>query len=321
MATNELNYLRIAQLLGARAAQGRRARFGGLNAYAWLKASQFNLESEATTQSVGEADLRVAYEEFEKIRNGYELDRVLIDPQLSVELMRNIRSRGVTGVPAKKIFRALQAVRKVSSHGMKFTKATRKSGLQVDTILPTAEVAFSQLLRVSAVSVDDVITDPAVAIYFDSLFRSLDPLTSPLEARWALLSLRKRRVLSQKRWDAIDETPPENVEAHFSDGELVETSVTSHVPHQRGLFRIMSDNHYVYTTYVNDIASASFLFRQPELYRRLSTILNKFWQPEVARLRFSFAAAKATTRYGNLTNKEAALALIHHRRPYLNASS
>src|SRR6266481_6147279 len=107
----ELNYYRIAQILGGTIAETTAPTFGGFG-IAQASAERLRLVKPAEDPETIPLDKsRLMKKVFESVRNGYELDRVLVDPTLSKQLMSEMHKAGIEASWVA-IARRLQSIRK-----------------------------------------------------------------------------------------------------------------------------------------------------------------------------------------------------------------
>lgn len=145
---------------------------------------------------------------FRTIHDGYSLDRVLVDPNLSLAFIDECRNRGLSGGP-RDWNRMLLRMRKsgrladlVTSRRTSFTWS------DCDPYLAASEIAWRHLLDGGAASLDEILADPSLSSRFDELAAALAPGFSPLEYRWAALKLRKEAYVVRHRASRFASEPP-----------------------------------------------------------------------------------------------------------------
>lgn len=127
---------------------------------------------------------------FKETHQGFALDRVLADPELSGALATCCRRLGVEGYPA---FwnRTLMSMRKA---GMLGGLASRPQPLRLekmDDFSFASEIAMQQLNVEYGATLDDVLCDPDLGSCFDQWAANLAPGHTPFEYRWCALAIRK----------------------------------------------------------------------------------------------------------------------------------
>lgn len=128
---------------------------------------------------------------FEEVRQGYSVDRVIADPSLNSHFIVACQQRGVTDTPVD-LNLALFNARKRGG----LPRSTRRTVFRnQDGYIFAAEIAIRSMERKHKTTLDRVLCDPKLAAEFDSVATEIAPGFSPLEYRWAALSLRKNNRL------------------------------------------------------------------------------------------------------------------------------
>jgi len=121
--------------------------------------------------------------------NGFSPDRVVADPVINEIFVTECRSRGLTDSVAD-LNRSLLNLRKTGGlSGRQRSKRTHFKNQ--DDYRFASEMAVRFLERRDQVSLDAIICDPVLVSEFDQLAARIAPGYTPLEYRWAALSLRK----------------------------------------------------------------------------------------------------------------------------------
>jgi DNA modification methylase len=143
-------------------------------------------------------DVRSKYliEAYEAVYDGYSLDRVLADPQLSRALTRKCLEIGVPGSP-RDWNHLLMGLRKAGELNLPLRNRTEFTWSYVDEFLFASEIAWNELKGHG--TLDDILCDPDLANRFDEIARSLAPGFSSLEYRWGALTLRKKSKVARVR--------------------------------------------------------------------------------------------------------------------------
>lgn len=314
---SELNYLRIAQILGGTLTEIETPTFGCFGA-SQVSAERFRLLPRASTGETAGIDPR-HYPQiagaFEKVRNGYEPDRVLVDPVLYKRFIQEVRRGGVKA-PEVLINKRLQAFRKASGYGIKLKKTTRDAGLEAEPFFYAAELGFVQLTYRRDVSVDDVITDPEIGEEFVSLCKSIAPHGTGMIFKWAALRLRKMRYFSPDKTQKLIAIESQQIEQELEVvGRLDHLSLVG-VPNDTGVFAFSERNHtdkYLYVGSSENLREAVEPFREAEPFK---AVAGRFWKPSLGNISLRIAVVKK--KLFGLNAREMSLRLIEERHPLFN---
>jgi DNA modification methylase len=145
---------------------------------------------------------------FRTIHDGYSLDRVLVDPNLSLALVEECRNRGLSGTPRDWNMLLLRMRKSGRLADLLTTRRTSLTWAECDPYLAASEVAWRSLLDKGAASLDEVLADPAMAAEFDRVAEGLAPGFTALEYRWAALKLRKEAYVVRHRASRYTAAPP-----------------------------------------------------------------------------------------------------------------
>ncbi len=125
---------------------------------------------------------------------GYSTDRLIADPDLYRVFVSHCRRRQVPGGP-KDWFHLLLRLRKAGKLPRLDQPPPRAAGIRdMEQYGFASEIALARIAgdgRQSA-TVDDILCTPQLAARFDRMAKEFAPGFTPLEYRWAALSLRKR---------------------------------------------------------------------------------------------------------------------------------
>jgi site-specific DNA-methyltransferase (adenine-specific) len=146
---------------------------------------------------------------YESVYDGYSLDRVLADPDLSSRLAIGCAEIGLPGTP-RDWNRLLMNFRKAGKLAMPVRKRTEFSWTDYDEFLFASEIAWSEMKKHG--TLDDILCDPGLAQEFDEKARNLAPDFTPLQYRWGALTLRKTSKTARVRSEffatlSLDEFP------------------------------------------------------------------------------------------------------------------
>ncbi len=145
---------------------------------------------------------------FRTVHEGYSLDRVLVDPNLSLAFVDECRNRGLSGGPREWNLMLLRMRKSGRLADLVTSRRTSFTWADCDPFLAASEIAWRRLLDRGAASLDEILADPALAGEFDALAASLAPGFSPLEYRWAALKLRKEAYVVRHRASRFAAEPP-----------------------------------------------------------------------------------------------------------------
>lgn len=239
---------------------------------------------------------------FQDSRDGYSADRVLCDPELNARFVEACKSKGLDETPSS-INRRLLNIRKSGKLGTGTQKRTRFND---DEYRFAAEMATRHLERRDAVSLDEILIDPARAEEFDILCSDLCPGASSLQYRWSALCLRKQRGLT-----------PETI-SHAIQAAAVSIHSCSSVPiHDistaAGLYIFFDDAQ---TLYVGEASNLRSRLKKHLDHSDNKQLARWFWEHgfEKARIELHVMEADCSTRI----RRSLELELIRSRRPAFN---
>ena len=314
---SDLNYLRIAQILGGTVSEVQSPSFGVLGA-ASISAERFRLVKQpAVAPQITREQYPIIAEAFEEVRDGYEPDRVLVDPVLSKKFFTMVRKRGVTASNSL-IAKKLQAFRKDKGYGITLSKTTREGGLEPEPFFYAAELGFVQLSYRRPVSVDDVITDSEVGDEFVALCKAIKPDGRAIDFKWAALRLRKMRSFDRARTEKLLAVEPEEIEQQLRLVGTLDRIATSDVPTGKGIFSLAEQNGadkylYVGATRKCSIREAFEPFRSA---RPFMAVAGPFWQPKLSDINLRVAVVKRNLL--GASSRDISLRLIEERHPLFN---
>lgn len=134
---------------------------------------------------------------------GYSLDRVVADPELNAEFVDHCTKLGLVG--NARVWNILLFDLRKAGKLIDFptTERTLVSWEECDDYLFASEIAFEAMLQQSALSLDEILCDPSLAVKFDELAARFAPGYSPFEYRWGALKLRKQAKLARSRGSVL----------------------------------------------------------------------------------------------------------------------
>jgi site-specific DNA-methyltransferase (adenine-specific) len=134
---------------------------------------------------------------YASVYDGYSLDRVLADPDLSARLVQKCHELGLPGT-AKDWNHLLMRLRKAGKLStLETRKRTEFSWSDYDEFLYASEIAWSELKDHG--TLDDILCDPEVVTRFDGIAHTLAPGFTALKYRWGALTLRKTSKTARVR--------------------------------------------------------------------------------------------------------------------------
>lgn len=312
----ELNYLRIAELLRGTATDIEQPSFrvsgaGRLCAERFWLRQHDQSEHRAIPASANPAIAAA----FEKVRNGHELDRVLVDPVLYAKFIAAVRHAGVTE-PEPLVNRRLQAFRKSSVYHIKLKRSTRDSGLVTEPFFYAAELGFVQLNYRREVSVDDVITEPQAGEEFVSLCKKIAPNGTAMLFKWATLQLRKMRYFTTKKAAKLLSRDPAEIEAQLESVGTLDRLSLKVVPPVKGVFSLTDMNKpqsYLFIGASPNLHNAVQPFRRAKPFKAL---VGSFWDASLENVCLRIGMV-GTGLFG-VSARDVSLRLIEDRQPLFN---
>ena len=134
---------------------------------------------------------------------GYSPDRVVADPELNAHFVDRCQRLGLLG-NARLWNTLLFGLRKAGKLvDFPTTERTLVSWEDCDDFLFASEIAFEAMLQQSALSLDEILCDPSLAVRFDELAARFAPGYSPLQYRWGALKLRKQAKSARSRGSVL----------------------------------------------------------------------------------------------------------------------
>jgi DNA modification methylase len=134
---------------------------------------------------------------------GFSPDRVVADPDLNAQFVVHCQGLGLLGTARvwnTMLFRLRKAGKLID---FPTTERTSMSWQDCDQFLFASEIAFEAMLQQSALSLDEILCDPSLAVRFDELAARFAPGFSPLQYRWGALKLRKQAKLARSRGSVL----------------------------------------------------------------------------------------------------------------------
>lgn len=136
---------------------------------------------------------------FQKVNDGFSVDRVVADPELNDLFADECRLLGLPG-ELRTWNHSLFNLRKQGR--LAELSAQRRTNIDwsdCDRFLFASEIAWQKLIADGATSLDDILCDPLLAAKFDAVAENLAPGFTSLRYRWAALKLRKTAQQARTR--------------------------------------------------------------------------------------------------------------------------
>jgi len=224
-------------------------------------------------------------------------DFYVAEPERNCRFIRRCRELGIEASEYA-INKALLNARKANRlKGLHSERTT----LNHDDYAFASEFAATEIRYRTGASVDDMICDPELRSEFDQLASKMAPGYSPLEYRWALLSIRKA---GQAKWEAKYEMP-----ALSSPTRLFSDEVEG-VPRNAGVYLLLEQQRPLYVRGARDVHHGVELHRREEF---LKPLLDRLWRPSPDDLLFSYATLPQRKLLRPVEQR-----LIREKRPLFN---
>lgn len=313
---SDIDYFEIARILGGRLHRCERPAFSGFNAYRTAAESLRSVVNAAERrQQLTDLDYVRISAAFEKTRQGYEVDRVLIDASLRKEFLREVKKYKVNASDTM-ICRGLQAIRKSNRYDINLSPTTNRAGVHAEKYFYAAELAFTQLTYQFEFTVDDIVTDADIADSYVSICKKIDSTGSALEYKWAALSLRKQRSLTKKRIEKILHVRPSMITRKFHHFGTLDSIDFSKLPISGGVFAFSENStkdRYLYIGAAKNIRSAVVPFKNATPFKNLA---GEFWLPDSSRIHLE--AGHFDRKYFDASPRDLSFRLIDKYKPVFN---
>jgi len=172
---------------------------------------------------------------FSEIRDGFSVDRVIADPELSARFISACRRRQLSEAAVDLNMNLLNTRKRAG-----LARSSRRTGVRnQDAYAFAAEMAIRLLERKHRTTLDRVLCDPELAGEFDAVASAIAPGFTPLEYRWAALGLRKNRRL---RPELLGRVVPTKVIGPI----LIRNLAPSELPAGQGLYLLLSREKVLY---------------------------------------------------------------------------
>lgn len=312
---SELNYLRMAQILGGKLTEIQTPSFGSFGAPQALAERLRLVPAEKSSVSISREQFGDVADAFEEVRDGYEPDRVLIDPALAKKFIAACRQRGIKA-PAVEINKRLQSFRKAKSLSIVIPKATRPSGIDATKYFYAAETGYAQLSFRRKATVDDIVTDPAVGNEYVEVCKAIAPTGTSIQFKWAALSLRKMRTFGKKKRQKLLAVDPRKIEEQLRVIGSLDSFSSSDLPQNGGIFSFSekrADERYLFIGASENIHESVEPFRDA---RPFFALAGRFWNPALSDIKVRIG--EIPKRWNGESRRDLSFRLIEERHPLFN---
>jgi len=134
---------------------------------------------------------------YRETADGASTDYLLCDPELNAQFVAACKKRSLPG-GAVVWNRLLLRIRKAGKLPRSKQSGRRLSRASMDTYSFASEIAMQLIGLDYALTLDDMLCDPAAAAAFDNIAEQFAPGHTPFEYRWAALAIRKRALTAKK---------------------------------------------------------------------------------------------------------------------------
>jgi DNA modification methylase len=165
-------------------------------------------EPRHNTASLSPEHVATLIEAFRSTHDGWSLDRLLVDPDLSRVFIDECRVRGLAGTPRDWTLQLLRLRKSGALTSVQTTRPTVFGWEECDDGLAACEIAWKLMLDKGFKGLDEILADPELAGEFDTIAACLAPGVSPVTLRWAALKLRKEGRVIRSRAAAYADDPP-----------------------------------------------------------------------------------------------------------------
>jgi hypothetical protein len=313
-----LNYLRIAQILGGTISEipGGVPSFGSIGAVQTAAERYRTILSGQERRALELRQYPLIAKAFEKVRDGYEVDRVLVDPALSKAFISECRHLGIHA-PVAEINKRLQCFRKSSRYGVKLKPTTRADGLDAEPLYYAAELGYRQFSYRSRASIDDIVTEPETGELFVKICRQIKPGGSPMLFKWAALALRKMRSFNRRQTKRLLSVDPTDIESQLRPAGTLDRIAVRDIPQSRGVFSFLEKNgsqpKYLYIGFGDNLRDSVEPFSQAQPFLALA---GRFWSPSLADISINIGEFPKKWEGGSV--RDWGLRLINARHPLFN---
>ncbi len=171
---------------------------------------------------------------YQRMYEGYSLDRMVADPELNRWLTEECERIGLPG-DARTWNETLFRLRKRGAFaGIPTLQRTEFAWEYCEPFLFASEIAWRQMVDQGYRSLETILSDPIVAASFDGIASRWSPGFKPLEYRWAAIKLRKSAKEVRARADIL-------AKVHLSDDEPLNGTFAEKLPASSGVYMVIGD--------------------------------------------------------------------------------
>ncbi len=176
---------------------------------------------------------------WQKIHEGWAVDRVLADPDLQAAFCEECARLGLPLSPRDACLRLLK-LRKVGG-ALKGTRRYSVTAEECEPYLSASEIAWVRLRNGHPDrTIEDILADPDLARQFDATARQFAPGFRSLDYRWGALRLRKTLKKARSRGTDL------NVPRRFWLGDRFSRCRPRDLPDRPGIYLVYRDDECIY---------------------------------------------------------------------------
>jgi DNA modification methylase len=243
---------------------------------------------------------------YESVYDGYSLDRVLADSELSSVLTRKCLELGIPGAP-RDWNHLLMGLRKAGKLKLPLRNRTEFAWSHIDEFVFASEIAWNEMKGHG--TLDDILCDPDLANRFDEIARSLAPGFSSLEYRWGALTLRKKSKAARVRAEFLTTMSLREFEARR---ELRSCTNAEDISNSPGLYLVTGRSRQK-TTYMY---AGSALNLRRRLSKQFAAAQLDYWEKQTDAEAISFVCRPDVTDAIDLLSMQKRL--IQLAKPRMN---
>lgn len=269
-------------MLGGVLQHGQRHGFGPLAAHASVAASRRARPEIVPEIEFTDSDDKVILRVFERLRDGFSVDRFLADPQLAIQFEEACRKLNLKA-PGAAIARRLLAIRKRTGGGSlsPTTRFDRRPGL-VDRFGPAVEFAMVKMRVRYGASVDDILSHVDIGFQFEEIASTILEGGDSVDYRLCALQIRKARHLDKKDQAVFEQTSSAEIfDRMESLGTLEQASEAPKTG--RGHLILSEPNRPLYVCHSRNIGELTSRLNGRRFVEGVAKF-NGFWKPDPAHI-------------------------------------
>lgn len=283
MATKPLDQIRISKILGGVASPGTRRSFGGFGLPAAANEMLIDRPHLLPEIEFSDSDDAVVVKAFEKIRNGYSVDRFLSDPALVKKFNKLCLQLGLKRKPVE-INRRLFAMRKRSGGGLikPTTNFDRRGGL-IEKLGPAVEFAMTKMAIRFGASVDDLLSSPELGSEFEAIARRIIPRGTAVEYRLCALQIRKAMHVKSEFKSLFEETTAADIDSHALSLGSIQNIESGDEFEGPGVVVIREPDRALYLSKYSHLDKGLDLIARKNVIKHFAAE-NRFWDLDINRV-------------------------------------